>query len=165
MKKQVVSSRERKGYEKQFVLDNVTYSIGVGGIHSIHIPKIFKPSADELIVHSDVASMYPSFIIKYGWIPKHLGKSFYDVYCKIYQERIEAKHTGQKLKNLALKLTLNSVTGKMQQETSWMYDPFNVFKIRINGQLILLMLVDRLLQLGCKIVQVNTVNIGVVKPI
>ena len=44
----------------------------------------------------------------------------------------------------------------MQQETSWMYDPFNVFRIRINGQLILLMLVDRLLELGCKIVQVNT---------
>lgn len=156
MKKQVVSSKERKGYEKQFVLDNVTYSVGVGGIHSIHNPKIFKPSADEVIMHSDVASMYPSFIIKYKWIPKHLGMSFYDVYCKIYQERIEAKHTGQKLKNLALKLTLNSVTGKMQQETSWMYDPFDVFKIRINGQLVLLMLVDKLLQLGCRIVQINT---------
>ena len=37
-----------------------------------------------------------------------------------------------------------------------MYDPFNVFKIRINGQLILLMLVDRLLELGCEIIQVNT---------
>ena len=44
----------------------------------------------------------------------------------------------------------------MQQEVSWMYDPFNVFKIRINGQLILLMLVDRLLELGCEIIQVNT---------
>jgi hypothetical protein len=44
----------------------------------------------------------------------------------------------------------------MQQETSWMYDPFNVFKIRINGQLILLTMVDRLLELGCEIVQVNT---------
>lgn len=51
---------------------------------------------------------------------------------------------------------LNSVTGKMQQEASWMYDPFTVFKIRINGQLVLLMLVDRLLALNCRIVQVNT---------
>ena len=156
MKKQVVYSKERKGYEKQFVLDNVTYSVGVGGIHSIHSPKIFKPKEGEIIMHSDVTSMYPSFIIKYGWIPRHLGEVFHTEYSNIYQERVEAKHTGQKLKNLALKLTLNSVTGKMQQETSWMYDPFNVFKIRINGQLILLMLVDRLLQLGCKIVQVNT---------
>lgn len=156
MKQQVVYSRERKGYEKHFLLDNVEYSVGVGGIHSIHTPKIYKPNDDEYIGHSDVASMYPSFIVQYRWIPRHLGNAFYEVYKHIYEERIEAKHTGQKLKNLALKLTLNSVTGKMQQETSWMYDPFRVFCIRINGQLVLLMLVDRLLKLGCKIVQVNT---------
>lgn len=156
MKSQIVYSKERKSYEKKFVLSNVRYSVGVGGIHSLHTPQIFVPSDNEYIGHSDVASMYPSFIIKYKWIPRHLGKEFWQVYSKIYKERIEAKHSGQKLKNLALKLTLNSVTGKMQQETSWMYDPFSVFKIRINGQLILLMLVDRLLELNCKIVQVNT---------
>lgn len=156
MKSQIVYSKERKGYEKKFVLSNVRYSVGVGGIHSLHTPQIFVPNDNEYIGHSDVASMYPSFIIKYKWIPRHLGKEFWQVYSQIYKERIEAKHSGQKLKNLALKLTLNSVTGKMQQETSWMYDPFSVFKIRINGQLILLMLVDRLLELNCKIVQVNT---------
>ena len=156
MKSQIVYSKERKGYEKKFVLSNVRYSVGVGGIHSLHTPRIFVPDDNEYIGHSDVASMYPSFIIKYKWIPRHLGEEFWKVYSKVYAERIEAKHSGQKLKNLALKLTLNSVTGKMQQETSWMYDPFSVFKIRINGQLILLMLVDRLLELDCKIVQVNT---------
>lgn len=156
MKSQTVYSKERKGYEKKFVLSNVRYSVGVGGIHSLHTPKIFVPDETEYIGHSDVASMYPSFIIKYKWIPRHLGEEFWKVYSQIYKERIEAKHSGQKLKNLALKLTLNSVTGKMQQETSWMYDPFSVFKIRINGQLVLLMLVDRLLELNCKIVQVNT---------
>ena len=156
MNRKIVYSKERKGYEKKFVLSDVCYSVAVGGIHSLHTPKIFIPNANEYIGHSDVASMYPSFIIKYKWIPRHLGKEFWQVYSQIYKERIEAKHSGQKLKNLALKLTLNSVTGKMQQETSWMYDPFSVFKIRINGQLILLMLVDRLLELNCKIVQVNT---------
>ena len=156
MKEQVVYSKERKGYEKKLVLSNTVYSIGVGGIHSIHTPQIFRPGPDEYIGHSDVASMYPSLLIKHKLTPRHLGESFLKVYEQIYNERIEAKHSGQKLKNLALKLTLNSVTGKMQQETSWMYDPFNVFRIRINGQLILLMLVDRLLELGCKIVQVNT---------
>lgn len=56
MKKQVVYSKERKGYEKKFVLSNVVYSIGVGGIHTIHTPKIFLPNDDEYIGHSDVAS-------------------------------------------------------------------------------------------------------------
>ena len=156
MKGQVVYSKERKGYEKQFVLSNTRYSIGVGGIHSINTPRIYVPGDNEFIGHADVASMYPSFIVKYKWIPRHLGEEFWQVYSDIYHERIEAKHSGQKLKSDALKLTLNSVTGKMQQETSWMYDPFSVFKIRINGQLVLLMLVDRLLELGCEIIQVNT---------
>lgn len=156
MKKQIVYSKERKGYEKQFVLSNTRFSVGVGGIHSLNDPEIFVPKEDEYIGHLDVASMYPSFIVQYGWFPRHLGKAGLDVYSTLYRERLDAKHSGQKTKNTALKLVLNSVTGKMQQETSWMYDPFSVFKIRINGQLILLMLVDILLQYNCKIVQVNT---------
>ena len=156
MKKQVVYSKERKGYEKKFVLSNMVYSIGVGGIHSINKPGIFLSNDDEHIWHADVTSMYPSFLIKYKWGPRHLGKIFCDIFEDIYNERVEAKHTGQKIKNLFLKIVLNSPTGKMQQEVSWMYDPFTVFKIRINGQLILLMLVDKLLELGCEIIQVNT---------
>ena len=156
MKKQVVYSKERKGYEKKFVLSNVVYSIGVGGIHTIHTPKIFLPNDDEVIGHADVASMYPSLLIEYQWGPRHLGKLFCDLFSELKTERLEAKHTGQKVKNLFLKIVLNSPTGKMQQEVSWMYDPFNVFKIRINGQLILLLLVDRLLDLGCEIIQCNT---------
>ena len=156
MKKQIVYSKERKGYENKFVISNVVYSVGVGGIHSINTPKIFHPGEDEFIGHADVASMYPSLLIEYQWGPRHLGKLFCDLFAGLKVERLEAKHTGQKVKNLFLKIVLNSPTGKMQQEVSWMYDPLNVFKIRINGQLILLMLVDRLLDLGCEIIQVNT---------
>ena len=156
MKKQVVYSKERKGYEKKFVLSNVVYSVGVGGIHTIHTPQIFLPNDDEVIGHADVASMYPSLLIEYQWGPRHLGKLFCDLFAGLKAERLEAKHTGQTIKNMFLKIVLNSPTGKMQQEVSWMYDPFNVFKIRINGQLILLLLVDRLLDLGCEIIQCNT---------
>lgn len=156
MKKQVVYSKERKGYENKFVISNTVYSVGVGGIHSINKPEIFRPKEGEYIGHSDVASMYPSLLIKYQWGPRHLGKEFCELFEGLKAERLEAKHTGQKVKDKFLKIVLNSPTGKMQQEVSWMYDPFNVFKIRINGQLILLMLVDRLLELNCKIVQVNT---------
>lgn len=156
MKKQVVDSHERKGYEKKFVLSNLGYSIGVGGLHSINKPGIFRPNENEYIGHSDVASMYPSLLIKYNLTPSHLGKEFLQVYTEVYDDRINAKHSHNKLKDKTLKLTLNAVTGKMQEETSWLYDPFNVFRIRINGQLILLMLIERLLELGCRIIQANT---------
>ena len=156
IKKQIVSTKERKTYEKMFLYGGIQLSIGVGGIHSINKPNKYIPKQGEYIGHSDVNSLYPSMIAKHHLEPQHLGEPFWRKYVHILEERLEAKHTGQKLKNLALKLTLNSVTGKMQQETSWMYDPLNVFKIRINGQLILLMLIERLVKLGCKIIQANT---------
>lgn len=155
MKKQEVSTLERKGYENKFCIRNVVYSVGVGGIHSINTPGIFKPAEDEYCGHLDVASLYPSLLIEWNFAPQHL-KGFRELFSDIKVERLEAKHTGQKLKNQFLKIVLNSVTGKMQAPTSWMYDPYNVFRIRINGQLILLMLVDRLLKLNVKIIQVNT---------
>lgn len=156
MRKQVIYTKARKSYENKFVISGIQYSVSVGGIHSINTPRIYVPKDDEVIMHSDVTSMYPSLLIKYRLTPRHLGDHFLQVYSTIYDERVQAKRTKQKFKDLTLKLTLNSVTGKMQQETSWMYDPLNVFRIRINGQLILLMLVDRLLELSCRIIQVNT---------
>ena len=102
------------------------------------------------------SAMYPSLLIEYGFGPRQGGEIFRELFAGLKAERLEAKHTGQKVKNMFLKIVLNSPTGKMQQEVSWMYDPFNVFRIRINGQLILLLLVDRLLDLGCEIIQCNT---------
>lgn len=150
------SDKKQQNYEKKFVLSNTCYSIGEGGIHTINEPGIFKPKNGQYIGHADVTSMYPSLALIYNWLPRHLGKEFWNVYNSLYEERITAKRNGEKLKNAAFKRALNALTGKMQQETSWAYDPLNVYKIRINGQLILLMLVERLLNLNCEIVQVNT---------
>lgn len=44
----------------------------------------------------------------------------------------------------------------MQNEHSFCYSPETVLKIRINGQLFLLMLLERLISVGAKIVQSNT---------
>lgn len=150
------SDKKQKNYEKKFVLSNICYSIGEGGIHTINEPRVYKPTAEQFIGHSDVTSMYPSLAIIHHWLPVHLGKDFWNVYNALYEERLSAKRNGELLKSKAFKQALNALTGKMQQESSWAYDPLNVYKIRINGQLILLMLVDKLLELNCKIVQVNT---------
>ena len=150
------SDKKQKNYEKKFVLSNICYSIGEGGIHTINEPRVYKPTDEQFIGHSDVTSMYPSLAIINHWLPVHLGEDFWNVYSALYKERLTAKRNGELLKSKAFKQALNALTGKMQQESSWAYDPLNVYKIRINGQLILLMLVDRLLELNCKIVQVNT---------
>lgn len=155
MKNQIVSPG-RKGYENKFVFNNLRYSVGVGGIHSVNSPEIIIPRDDEMLIDIDVVSLYPSMLIEYEFYPKHLGKEFLEVYKQIKDERIEAKHNGDKVKNETLKLALNGLSGNLQNEHNFCYSPFAVMQIRINGQLLLLMLAEKLTQIGCRIVQANT---------
>lgn len=146
-----------KGWNKQFLFYGTTISIGVGGLHSINQPEKIVPKEDEILKDADAASLYPTLLINWNFSPKHLGGEFRQTYSNIKKERIEAKHSGNKVKNETLKLTLNSVTGLMQNEYSWLYSPEDVMKIRMNGQLFLLMLAERLiLATGCRVIQYNT---------
>ena len=155
--KSLTVSPGRNGWNKKFLLDNLVVSVGVGGIHSINNPEAIIPNEDELLLDSDVTSMYPSFIIKYKFVPPHLNK---DIFVKIYEDkynqRIAAKRAGRMLESETKKLLLNSVTGNYQNEYSWLYSPFAVMQIRMNGQLVLLMLCERLIELGATIIQINT---------
>lgn len=153
----------RKAFEKHFILKGLEYSVGVGGIHSVNEPEIIIPKEDEIISDVDVASLYPSLIIEYGFYPPHLGKEFLEVYTQIKNERIEAKHNGNKLKDKTLKLSINGLSGNLQSQYSWVYSPETVMKIRINGQLMLLMLAERLIDAGCKILQANTDGLFVLR--
>lgn len=155
MKSQIVSPG-RKGYENKFIFEGLRYSVGVGGIHSVNDPEIVIPKEDEMLIDIDVASLYPSMLIEYEFYPKHLGPEFLEVYKQIKDERIEAKHNGNKVKNETLKLALNGLSGNLQNPHNFCYSPEAVMKIRINGQLLLLMLAEKLTQLGCRIIQANT---------
>lgn len=153
----------RKALEKHFLFDNLEYSIGVGGMHSVNTPQAFICNDDEVISDVDVASLYPSLIISYKLYPPHLGEEFLNVYSRIRTERLEAKHNGDKLKNLTLKLSLNGLTGNLQNEYSWVYSPETVMKIRMNGQFLLLMLAEKLVESGVKIIQANTDGLFVLR--
>ena len=154
--KQLKISPGRKGYEKQFLLENLVVSVGVGGIHSINEPEIIIPRDDELLVDLDVTSLYPSMLLNFNFYPKHLGKEFKEVYQEIKDKRIHAKRIGDKVTNETLKLALNGLSGNLQNEFSWCYDPEAVMGIRINGQLLLLMLTEKLIAIGAKPIQLNT---------
>lgn len=54
MKEQIVSPG-RKGYERNFIFNNLRYTIGVGGIHSVNDPEIIIPKEDEILVDIDVS--------------------------------------------------------------------------------------------------------------
>lgn len=156
IKSQKNISPGRKGYEKHFLLGNLEISVGVGGIHSKNNPEVIIPKDDEFLLDSDVNSLYPSLIINYKIVPPHLGNEFLDIYSQIRDERLYAKRNKIKTKNLTLKLALNGASGNYQNEHSWLYSPEAVMKIRMNGQLMLIMLAERLMEIGARIIQVNT---------
>ena len=143
-------------FERHFILGGVEHTFGMGGVHSVNQPEIFEPEEDEILEDVDVDSMYPSIIVGQKLYPAHLGPIFTKVYSDILSERLEAKRNGNKLKNETLKLSVNGLSGNLQSEFSWCYDPKMALTIRINGQLMLLMLAEGLDAIGCRIIQSNT---------
>lgn len=156
MKNQHNVSPGRKGYINTFMFGEMKVTIGVGGIHGDNGTCIIKPNEDELLLDSDVNSLYPSLMRMYHLYPPKLKDVLGQIFPQIIDDRLEFKRTGQKNKNETYKYMLNGVSGKMQDETSWLFSPFTIMQVRINGQLLLLMLAERLLKLGCKLYQINT---------
>lgn len=162
--KSLTVSPGRKSYEKKFLLGDRIISVGVGGIHTINESEIIIPNENEILVDLDVASLYPSMLLNFNFYPRHLGKEFKEVYADIRERRIKAKHAKDKVTDATLKLALNGLSGNLQNEFSWCYDPKAVMGIRINGQLLLLMLTEKLMTLGITPIQLNTDGIFVKMP-
>lgn len=143
-------------FEHRFELGGSIQVLASGGIHSKIDPESIEPTEDEILVDWDVASMYPSIIIEHKLYPQHLGEKFLITYDKIRQDRFKAKKAGNSLISNTLKLALNGLSGNLQSQYSWCYDPKMAYKLRINGQLLLLMLAESLTLIGGKIKQLNT---------
>lgn len=145
-----------ENFERKFLLGGSIQVIASGGIHSKVKPEPVEPDFDEILVDWDVNSMYPSIIIQHKCYPKHLGEEFLHIYSKIYTERLKAKEEGNTLVDKTYKLALNGLSGNLQSQYSWCFDPKCAYTMRINGQLMLLMLAESLSIIGGKIIQLNT---------
>lgn len=100
--------------------------------------------------------MYPTLFIEYGFLRGDL-KIVLDKYLEIKEDRIEAKHTGNKKKDKFLKLVLNSFSGLADCPTSWLYSPEEILALRVTGQLIQLRFIEELSELdGCSVFFTNT---------
>lgn len=146
------------------VLDGLRIDFGVGGIHASLSEKVVKQTKKYIIRDADVSSMYPNIAISNKVYPEHLGAGFCDIYQDVYNQRKSyAKGTAE---NAMLKLSLNSVYGDSNNKFSVFYDPMYTMKITINGQLSLLLLAERLLEIdGLKLIQLNTDGLTVAIPI
>ncbi len=145
-------------------IKGIDYVYGLGGIHASISNKIVIAEDDELIIDCDVSSLYPSIAIVNKLYPEHLGYEFSEVYDKdVVAVRLSEKakkEKGDKAIVDGFKEVANATYGKSNEESSWLYDPKYTFTTTINGQLMLSMLAERLMNIG-DIIQVNTDGITV----
>jgi hypothetical protein len=134
------------------------FDYGNGGIHGSISNSIVESDKDYIIIDADVSSLYPSIAIVNGLYPRHLGKEFPKIYNdEIVLPRLEAKKAGNKVLADGFKLAANSVYGKSNDIYSWLYDPQYTMATTINGQLLLTMLAEMLMEIeNSTLIQINT---------
>ena len=154
--KKISIDPNNKDFREVFEIGGVVHNISLGGLHSINNAEIIIPNEDELLLDYDVDSYYPSCLIVNNLYPKHLGIEFVDIYKNIRDERVEAKKDKNSFLADSFKYAINGLSGNLQSQYSWTYDPELVVKLRINCQLMILMLIEKFDLLGAKIVQSNT---------
>lgn len=140
-------------------VNDVEYHYGVGGIHGSVERKRILANDDWWIVDIDVGSLYPSIAIANDLYPEHLGEQFVKVYSELKKERKKwQKEKGKKCPEAnAIKLALNGVYGKSNSVFSVFYDPKFTMTITVNGQLMLTMLLEQLIDVPTvSIIQANT---------
>lgn len=143
-------------------INNRKYSLGIGGIHSTESKRAIVIKDDELLIDIDVVSYYPSIILNNNYAPIHLNREeFLSFYRQIYNERIEAKKRGDKVKANVYKIILNGSFGKFGNRYSRLFSPDLLIHTTITGQLSLLMLIERLEEHGFNVVSSNTDGITV----
>lgn len=139
-------------FKQSVIYKGFKYDYGLGGIHGCIAPGIYKSDKDYIIIDADVASLYPSIAIQNKLYPKHLGPVFVDIYSGIVERRLKAKADLKSAtpdpKSLplanGLKLAANSIYGKSMSEYSFLYDPKYTYSTTLNGQLMLSMLSESL---------------------
>ncbi len=132
------------------------FSIGVGGLHSIDQRAVFTATDDCRIIDLDVASYYPNLICTLGLYPKQIGPEYAEDMRVLTARRIHAKRTGNKRVADSLKIVLNSTFGKLNDPYSPLRSIPDAMRVTLNGQLMILMLVEDLYLAGFEILSANT---------
>lgn len=151
----LVRESSKYKYSKTISFGGVDYELGVGGLHSVDKPARFTEDESWKIYDQDVASYYPSMMINNKIMPEHLGEDFTKILKTLTDERLSAKKT-DKVKAEGLKVTINSIFGKLGSDTFWLYDPKAMCSVTVSGQLYLLMLIEKLVTNGIQVISANT---------
>lgn len=151
-------------FDKTVQLAGCELSIMVGGLHTVDHPGTFVADAETAIVDLDVTSYYPSLMLAERVYPSQLGPEFLADFTTIRDQRVAAKKAGDMNTSEALKIVLNATFGKLNDTWSPIRSVKNAFRVTMNGQLFLMMLIESLAANGFKILSANTDGIMILAP-
>ncbi len=136
-------NKNGKASSLHVLFDNFRVDIGTGGLHG-SLESCFLQSDDEFeIIDVDVASYYPSIVVRNRLYPEHLGDEFADIYDEI--RKLRFSYDKSQPQNKMLKLALNSAGyGDTNNKFSPFYDYKMTITITLNGQLMLCLLSEML---------------------
>lgn len=151
-----INACKEKDYTAQLktTIAGIPHQFAWGGVHGasdkpVHITK-------GKMYHLDVTSFYPSLMIVYDLLTRNSKTP--EKYKTIYDERVALKKAGKKKEQAPLKIVLNGTYGISRQKGGIAYDPRNGNSICVNGQLLLIDLIEKLEVMGdhFKLIQSNT---------
>jgi len=151
--------------DAQVAIGGSVYRLGIGGLHSSETRAMHLADAATCLVDRDVASYYPSIILRCGLAPAAMGQHFLDVYAGIVARRLTAKKAKDTVAADALKICVNGSFGKLGSKWSVLYAPTLFLQVTLTGQLALLMLIECLEQHGIPVVSANTDGVVIKCPV
>lgn len=129
----------------------VPHSFGWGGVHGARL----KYHGRGLFLHIDVESYYPLLMIVYGFLTRNSQSP--EKFKQIYETRVALKRAGKKAEQAPYKIVINGTFGISKDPSSPAFDPRQANNICINGQLLLVDLIEKLETVpGFELIQSNT---------
>ena len=168
MKQVVITRTNKDAFSKEIEFYGTKYTLATGGIHSVDRPGIFRSTDNYTYIHYDIGSFYPSTMVAYNIAPKHLNQQVFTKMVDYFRTtRLKCKHTSDdvemlikgvpnKLSAEALKIVINAIYGKFGSETYFLYDRFAQMQVTINGQLMVMMVIESLELAGIHVISANT---------
>ena len=137
------------GKKLEIEVAGVPHVFGWGGAHGA-VPNYF---GEGDFINVDVASFYPSLMIEWDMLSRNVQEP--ERFTEIKEKRLLLKKEGNKKAQAPLKIVLNSTYGASGDKYNALYDPRQAHRVCMNGQLMLLDLIEKL-EPHCDIIQSNT---------
>lgn len=143
---------ENHDYKKKqkVMIAGIEHTLAWGGLHGA----IKKYYGEGIYLMADVTAYYPSLQERYKFGYRNMANP--ENFEKIHGENLRMKATGNKVARLPYKIADNAISGQLKDQYSPLYDPRENNAICVNGQLLLVDLIEKLEPHIEKFIQSNT---------